>query len=261
MRAHIALGVFLASLALPAAARAEDLDGHAIIDKADKVTRAKTEKDRISMIIVSSSGEKRKRELTSWFLAGEGDDNKVLVRFDAPADVKGTGLLTVVHGDSDDQWLYLPDLRKSKRIAGATKSQSFMSTDFSNYDLRTEDIPGHVYAKTGEQSLDGRACYVVEGKPKDDDKLDETGYSRRVFWVDKERFTVPKVEYYDKAGKLLKVALSEGWKQFDGLWRPAKVTMENKQEGSKTIVTYERGREVNKGVPESTFTKQALENP
>jgi outer membrane lipoprotein-sorting protein len=262
MRA-LALAALALALALPAApaARADDLDGHAIIDKADKLNRAKDEKDKVAMTIVSPRGEKRKRELTTFFQAGEGDDSKVLVRFDAPAEVKGTGLLTVVHGDTDDQWLYLPDLRKSKRIAGATKSQSFMSTDFSNYDMRTEDIPGHVYTKTGEEAVDGRACYVVEGKPKNDDKLDETGYSRRIFWVDKERFTVPKVEYYDKTGKILKVAISDGWKQFEGLWRPAKVTMENKQEGSKTIVTYERGREVNKGVPDSTFTKQALENP
>ena len=259
--ARLATAALVALVAFAAPARAQELDGHAIIDKADKLNRAKDEKDKLVMVIVSPRGEKRKRELTTWFQAGQGDDNKVLVRFDTPADVKGTGLLTLVHGETDDQWLFLPDLRKSKRIAGATKSQSFMGTDFSNYDMRTEDIPGHVYARTGEEAIDGRACHTVEAKPKNDDKLDETGYARRTFWVDKERFTVPKVEYYDKNGKLLKVAISEGWKQFEGLWRPAKITMENKQEGSKTIVTYDRGREVNKGVPDSTFTKQSLENP
>lgn len=257
----LALPFALALLAPLAPAAADDLDGRAIMEKADKANRAQDEKDSVSMTIMSPRGEKRKRDLTTYFKAGEGDDDKLMVRFDAPADVKGTGLLTLEQGEKDEQWLYLPDLRKSKRIAGATKSQSFMGTDFSNYDMRTEDLKGHDYTKTGEESVDGRACYVVEGKPKNDEVAEETGYSRRVFWVDKERWVCPKVEYYDRNGKLLKVAASDGWKQFDGLWRAGRVTMENKQEGSKTIVTYAGGREINKGMADKVFSKRELENP
>jgi hypothetical protein len=185
-----------------------------------------------------------------------------MVRFVSPADVKNTGLLTVEKGADDEQWLYLPDLKKSKRIAGASKANSFMGTDFSNYDMRTEDLAGHDYAKKGEDTVDGRACYVVEAKPKNDDVKESTGYSRRTVWVDKERFTIPKCEYYSsKNDKLLKVLTTEGWKQVSGLWRPSTLNMENKQEGSKTVVTYDKGREINKGIPEKTFTKRELENP
>jgi len=256
------LAAALLALALLAPlAPAEDLDGRAIIDKADKQNRAKDEKDRVTMVITSARGEKRKREMTTYFLAGAGDDDRLMVRFDSPADVKGTGLLTIEEGASDEQWLYLPDLRKSKRIAGATKATSFMGTDFSNYDMRTEDLTGHDYKKVGEEDLEGRACYIVEATPKDDDVKEATGYARRKTWVDKERFVIPKCEYHDKSGKLLKTLTTEGWKQVEGLWRPTKVVMENKQEGSKTVVTYERGREINKGIAEKTFTKRELENP
>jgi outer membrane lipoprotein-sorting protein len=249
-----------AAATLPAA-RAQDLDGRAIVDKADKHNRAQDEKDQVIMTIISSRGEKRRRELTTYFKAGEGDDDRTLVRFDAPADVKGTGLLTIEQGASDEQFLYLPELRKSKRIAGATKSQSFMGTDFSNYDMRTEDLTAHQYKKTGEETIDGRACHVVEATPKDDEAAESTGYSRRLMYVDKERWVVPKVEYYDRSAKLLKVLTTEGWKQHDGLWRPMRVTMENKQEGSKTIIAFDKGREINKGIADKVFSKRELENP
>jgi outer membrane lipoprotein-sorting protein len=224
------------------------------------VNRSKDEKTAITMVIVNARGERRKREITTYFKSGEGDDDRALVRFDSPADVKGTGLLTVERGESDDQWLFLPELRKTKRIAGATKSQSFMGTDFSNYDMRTEDLSGHVYKTVGEEAVEGRPCTVVEAKPKDDDAAESTGYSSRRVFVDRERWTVPKVEYFDRNGKLLKIAVSDGWKQVEGLWRPARITMENKQEGSRTVITNDR-REINKGIADKMFTKQALLNP
>src|SRR4051812_30960226 len=120
-RNPVVLVLVLVLVAIQRQARAEDLDGRAIMNRADKQNRAKDEKDLLSMTIVSSRGEKRKRDMTTYMKAGEGDDDKLLVRFDAPADVKGTGLLTLEQGDHDEQWLFLPELRKSKRIAGATK--------------------------------------------------------------------------------------------------------------------------------------------
>lgn len=252
--------VALIVLAAAGLALAQDLDGKTIMDKADKVNRAKDEKNQVTMTIVSGRNEKRRRELTTYFHSGDGDDDKSLIRFESPADVKGTGLLTLEQGETDEQYLFLPDLRKSKRIAGATKAQSFMGTDFSNYDMRTEDLTGHIYEKKGEEDVEGRKCYLIEAKPKDDSVLESTGYSLRKIWVDKERWVVPKTEFYDKNGKLLKVAASDGWKQVEGLWRPAKVVMENKQEGSKTTIAFGT-REINKGIPDKVFTKRELENP
>ena len=255
--------IFSLSIALLAAlpARAQELDGRAIAERADKQNRAKDEVDRVTMLIFDKSGEKRTRELTTWFLAGEGGEDRSLVRFDAPADVKGTGLLTLQHAEKDEQWLYLPELRKTKRIAGSSRALSFAGTDFSNFDMRTEDLAHHDYKRLDDAQANGRACYVIEAVPKNDDVKEETGYSKRTLWIDKERFTVQRCEYYDKDGKLLKRLVLEGEKQVQGLWRPVQVTMENVQEGSKTVVQHDRGREINKGIEESKFTKRALERP
>ncbi|MGH7295145.1 MAG: outer membrane lipoprotein-sorting protein, partial [Polyangiaceae bacterium] len=163
------------------------------------------------------------------------------------------------HKDGDDQWLYLPELRKTKRIAGSSRALSFAGTDFSNFDMRTEDLARHDYKRLDDGTAGGRACYVVEATPKNDDVKEETGYSRRTISIDKERWTVLQCVYYDKDGKLLKTLTTEGETQVDGLWRPVRVTMANVQEGTKTVVLHDRGREINKGIDDEKFTKRALE--
>jgi len=258
--------LFLAALAaatfVPLGASAEELDGRAIAERVDKQNRPKDEQGKFTMLIIDRSGQRRQRSLSIWFKAGEKDDDKSLVRFDDPPDVKGTALLTIEEGDDDEQWLYLPDLRKSKKIAGASKALSFAGTDFSNYDMRTEDLEGHEYERVGEEKIDGRACYILEARPKNEDVKDETGYSKRRIWVDKERFTSPKVEYYDKNGRLLKVSTTDQWEQVQGLWRANRVTMENVQEKTKTVLTYQGGsRKINQGIDDSMFTRRALERP
>jgi hypothetical protein len=156
----------------------------------------------------------------------------------------------------------LPELRKSKKIAGTSRALSFAGTDFSNFDMRTEDLAHHDYKRIADGKAGGRDCYVIEATPKDDDVKEETGYSKRTMWVDKERWTILRCEYVDKAGKPLKTLVSEGDVQVEGgLWRPTKVTMENAQEGTKTIVQHDRGRDINKGVDEGMFSKRALEKP
>lgn len=259
MRRHRLLPLLLCALAA-APARANEPDGRAIAEGLDRKNRPKDEVDRVTMHVVDRAGGKRTRELTTYFRSGEGSDAKILVRFDS-GDVKGMGLLTLAEGGKDEQWLYLPELRKLKRVAGATKAQSFAGTDFSNYDMRTEDLAAHDYKRLADEKVGGRDCYVIEAVPKTKDAQDETGYSRRKIWVEKERFTASKCEYYDKAGKLLKTAVSEEPVKVEGLWRPTKVVMESAQEGSKTVVLHDRGREVNKGIDDGMFTKRALEKP
>jgi outer membrane lipoprotein-sorting protein len=251
----------LVLLAAAAAALGGDLDGRAIAEGFDKKNRPRDEVDHIRMVIIDRTGSQRSRELTIYFKAGEGDDDKTLVRFDGPPDMKGTGFLTLEEGEKDEQWLYLPELRKTKKIAGASKAQAFMGTDFSNYDMRTEDLAAHEYRRLADEALGGRDCYVIEAVPKSDEVAVETGYSKRKIWVDKERFTVPRVEFYDRSGKLLKVASADAPTQIEGLWRPTRVVMENVQQGSKTVVYHDRGREVNKGIDDGMFTRRALEKP
>ncbi len=257
----VSLALSLAA-ASPATAGEAAPDGRAIAERADKQNRPRDEHATFRLVILDRTGQRRERRVSCWFKAGkESDDDKSLVRFVDPPDVRGTALLTIENGEEEEQWLYLPDLRKTKRIAGASKSLSFAGTDFSNFDMRTEDLASHHYERTGEDEIGGRPCWIIEARPKDDAARDESGYSRRRIWVDKERYTVPRVEYYDKNGKLLKVSTTDDWEQVEGLWRANRVVMENVQEKTRTILTYERGRKINQGIDDSIFTKRALERP
>lgn len=262
--------VFAAAALIPALilapsgpAAAKD-DARALMERVDTKNRAKDERALVSVAVVSARGERRNRELETLFKAGEGRADKLLVRFLAPADVKGTGLLTLEQDEGDDeQHLYLPELRKTRRIAGATRAQSFAGTDFTHGDLRTEDLKKHRYTMAGEATEAGRACHVVEAVPKDREAGDETGYSKRLLYVDKDedRLVVLRVDYYDTGGKLLKVQTNTKMEKVGGYWRPGETVMENKQTGSRTTLAYDRGREIDQGIADGKFTKRELERP
>ncbi|MHC4389854.1 MAG: outer membrane lipoprotein-sorting protein [Planctomycetota bacterium] len=245
-------------LGLAVAAPAQALTGREVVERADSEQRAQDEITQATMVIVSPRGVKRERKLESRFKSGPSSNDKVLVRFLAPSDVKGTGLLTIEEGDSDTQWLFIPDLRRSKRIAGSNKAGRFMASDFSNFDMRTEDLQNHAYELVGEAEVEGRACHKVNAKPKDGETAENTGYSLRTIYIDKERFTVAKAEFFDRRGKPLKVLTHGGWHQVSGLWRPRSALMVNQQEGSRTIVT-NNSRTINQGLSDREFTKRALE--
>lgn len=257
--AAIAAGLVVAGLAGPAGA--EDLTGRAIMERFDKVNRSDDEKVASVMHIISSTGQRRSRKLLTWRKVAGGDDDMILIRFLEPADVKGTGMLTIEEGEDDTQLLYLPDLRKSKRIAGASKANSFVGSDFSNYDMRTEDLSGHHYELVGEEEVAGNACYKVKATPKNEDVEEMTGYKQRFFFVDKERWVGHRVEYFDRNMKPLKVLVADDFHQIKGLWRPLKVEMTNTQQGSKTVVLQPLERELNEGLSDSIFTRRNLEKP
>lgn len=248
-----------ASLSFAAEARA--LTGREVMEKADKANRAKDEEQEATMTIIDPRGLRRVRQMTIFQKAASGDDDNILIRFTAPPDMRGTGLLTLEEGDDDKQWLYLPDLRKSRRIAGSSKANSFVGSDFSNYDMRTEDLANHEYQLLGEKSIEGRACYEIESTPKDDETREETGYSKRVILVDKEWWVVHEVRFFDRNGKALKTLRAQGFRPVEGLYRPKVIVMDNEQERSRTVLAESSPRKINKGISDGKFTKRELERP
>lgn len=249
----VALALALGAEAAPA------LTGREVMDNVDKRNRAQDEVFTSKMTIISARGIQRERELITHLKAAEGDDDKTLMRFLAPADVKGAGLLIIEDGADDTQWLYLPSLRKTRRIAGSAKANAFMGSTFSNYDMRTENLAIHAYELKGEVEHDGRPCYVVFATPKDDDAAETTGYGRRELLVDKERWVVLKCSFFDRELKPLKTALASGFHQVDGLWREGAIACEN-VDGERTVMEH-TSREVNTGIADSAFTKRELESP
>src|SRR5262249_40640656 len=151
------------------------------------------------------------------------EDDMNLIRFLEPAGVRGTAVLTVEASDrADDQWIYLPAMKKSKRIASGEKTNRFAGTDFTYEDLRTENHSAFKYEKKGVEKVADRDCWKIEATPKEGT---ESGYKSRTIFVDKERFLVVKCDYYDQQGKLLKTLENKDYKQVDGLWRAGGATM------------------------------------
>lgn len=226
-----------------------------IAQKSDKVTDgfessiAKTE-----MVLINASGQKSVRELEMKTLEGENGD-KTISTFLTPADVKGTKTLTHEHIDrDDDQWLYLPALKRVKRIASSNKSGSFMGSEFSYEDIGNQNYNKFTYdEKVEEVDLNGLKCYKGTRIPKDK----HSGYTKQVSWVSMDKFLLQQVEYYDRKSELLKTATFSDYKQIDGVWRVGKIEMKNHQNDKATVLTWKEDK-IKVGLTEKEFNKRVL---
>jgi hypothetical protein len=253
----LALLVTTALLALAAPAAAQS--GAEVMRTQRELQRVKDEEERQALKLVSRSGATKERKLVRWVLTGSGDLDKILVRFLAPRDVENTGLLTWEARDgNDDQWLYLPAVRKPKRIAASGKKSRFMGTDFSYEDLRPEAVSLHRYEVVGQEAVDGADCWVIEATPATERQAADSGYSKRRLWVRKDHHTTVKREYFDKQGKLEKRETHRKLVNVTGtVWRANEIEMEDVQQGTRTVVTIET-RAVNRGLKDDFFTETEL---
>lgn len=247
--------LILAAAAVAVAQQA--LDGEQIVRKADRDHRSRDERGVVEMVLVSEADDQRQlRTMEIMAKTGEGEDDMNIVRFLSPPTVRGTAVLTVeATGRADDQWLYLPSLRKTKRIASSQRTQRFAGTDFTYEDLRSENFAAWTYRKLDDARFAEADCYVVEATPK---SPDETGYSKRRIFVEKARFLVFKIEFYDKQGRHAKTLINRDWEQVDGLWRARQSMMEDHLRRTKTIWRFTE-RQINPGLPDNTFTEATLE--
>ena len=156
------------------------------------------------------------------------------------------------YNKDDDQWIYLPALRKTKRIASSSKHDSFFGTEFNYSDLNTRDLNEDTHTFLRTETFQNSECYVVESIPKD--KKD--AYSKIVVWVDPERWVVLKAEFYNKKGEHLKTELIE-WELIQDIWTATKMIMENHLNGNKTVVTID-GFHYNNGFKEKLFHERTL---
>ena len=155
----------------------------------------------LTMILRNRHGEESKRALRTKTLEMTGDGDKSLVIFDEPRDVKGTAFLSFSHKEGpDDQWLYLPALKRVKRIASNNKSGPFMGSEFAYEDITSQEVEKYTYQFTGKEPLDGSPALVVERYPIDK----KSGYTRQIVWFDASHLQPIKTEFYDRKDELLK---------------------------------------------------------
>jgi len=190
-------------------------------------------------------------------------DNRRLITFNAPADVKGTKTLLIEHSNAeDDMWIYLPAMKKVRRLVASNKRDSFVGTDFSYGDVMGHKVADWKHALLKEESCAGRECYVIESLPRSRDIQDLSGYSKRVSWIDRESWVALRIDIYDSTGELLKKITTEDIQEVDPAnhkWQPMKQTSANVQTGHTTTLEFHNFK-ANVGVSDNLFTARALEN-
>ncbi len=191
----------------------------------------------LRMILRNRHGEQSERSLRSSTLEVDNDGDKSLVIFDHPNDVKGTAFLTYSHKSGpDDQWLYLPALKRVKRIASNNKSGPFMGSEFAYEDISSQEVEKYTYKFIRSEKLNNLDCFVVERYPVDP----KSGYTRQLTWIDKQNYLYQKIDFYDRKDELLKTLTYFNYKQYGGkFWRSEEMTMVNHQTGKSTTLQWQ----------------------
>ncbi|NIN71755.1 MAG: outer membrane lipoprotein-sorting protein [Gemmatimonadetes bacterium] len=230
------LALLLADSSLAPAQTPEER-GLAIAREAERRSSGYTDYSaRLTMVLRTRDGRERLREMRVSGLAMNGDGDRVLIVFEDPRDLAGTALLTYSHPQqSDDQWLYLPSLKRVKRIAAGNRAGSFMGSEFAYEDIGSQEVDKFTYRYVGDEILDGEQAFVVERRPVDS----SSGYSRQTVWVDRAEYRPLRIDYYDNNGELLKTLRFVGYRQVAGAyWRADQMTMANHQTGRTTTLTW-----------------------
>lgn len=191
---------------------------------------------RQTMVLRNKQGQESRRSLRIKVLEVEGDGDKSLFVFDEPRDVEGTAFLIHAHKvEADDQWLYLPALKRVKRISSANRSGSFMGSEFSYEDMGAQELEKYTYRYLRDEACGELTCTVIERVPTDG----KSGYSRQVVWQDRDELRTWKVEYYDRKDAHLKTLTMDGYAQYlDSYWYAGEMTMINHLTGKSTDLNW-----------------------
>ncbi|MFP6584765.1 MAG: outer membrane lipoprotein-sorting protein [Candidatus Hydrogenedentota bacterium] len=246
--------------ALTAVAETAEEEGLAIYKEVDaRDIGWKNSSTDLKMLLKNRHGQTSTRELSMQTLEtnepGLGD--KSLTVFSSPRDVDGTAFLSHTKIiDPDDQWLYLPALKRVKRISSSNKSGPFMGSEFAFEDLSSQEVEKYTYKYIKDETAEGQDCFVVERYPV----YKNSGYTRQITWVDKAEYRPIKIAYYDRKNALLKTLVFSDYNQHrDKFWRAHTMTMENQQTGKSTVLTFEN-YDFDFDISESTFTPARLKN-
>jgi hypothetical protein len=184
-----------------------------------------------------------------------GDGDKSMSIFDEPADVRGTAFLTFSHAvKPDEQWLYLPALKRVKRINSKNKSGPFMGSEFAYEDIASQEVEKYTYKYLHDETLNGIDCFVIERYPA----YEHSGYTRQVVWVNKAEYRPEKIVFYDRKNTLLKTLSYSGYQQYLGkFWRADEMFMENHQTGKSTRLTWSN-YQFRTGLDDGDFNKNSL---
>jgi outer membrane lipoprotein-sorting protein len=219
----------------------------------------------VQMGIISSDGQSRDREIAmATKLYDDGKTEKRIYKFLSPAEIKGTGVLVFDYEtDSDDVWVYLPALRKTRRIVSSQRSQSFMGSEFTYADMNVPALDDYGYKLLREEAYGGEPCWVIDVLPKTPEVAQGEGYSKKTFWISKDKFALRRGLYYDAKGQLWKELKADDLQLLDPKqkrYRPLRMEMTNKQNGRRSVFTSKKVTFA-PAASDDYFTPRYLERP
>ncbi|SEK47833.1 Protein of unknown function [Aquimarina amphilecti] len=240
----------------------ELMNGQLIAQKTNDRNEGVSLKRDLIMELKDKRGKTRVRKtvaLRKYF----GKEKRLVIFYKTPTSVKGTAFLTFDYPDAtkdDDQWLYLPALRKTRRISAANRGDYFLGTDLTYEDIKLEtkiSNNDYNYKTMGREKIDGHDCYVIEAIPKDASIEKELGYSKAKFWIDSQIWMMRKSESWDTAGNFLKTVKVSDIKKVQNIWTIHHINVVNHKTKHQTTFKFENN-DYDAALGDDYFTKEAL---
>ncbi len=231
-----------------------ELSGEEIMEKVYNREEGDDRESTLKMVLINKHGSQRVREIKQFNKTFENVEKKIMF-FLSPQDVRGTSFMNWSYQDGrdDSQWIYLPALRKVKRISAENKSDYFMGSDFTYDDMGDRQLEEDKHRLLRIEEIDGEAFYVVESIPINGDYI----YSKTISWVIKDKWVGLKKEFYDQKGNLLKELKVKEYQEIDGILTTTESEMENLQNGHRTQIILS-DIVYNTGIDENKFTERNM---
>lgn len=260
MKKYIKLVILINAVVFSARAQSPEDKGLEIAKKIDSSDSGWVNQvSDAEMILKNQFGQKSTREMKIKTLedTDKSDDlgDKSLTTFRTPKDVKGTSFLSFSRNNgADDQWLYIPALRRVKQIASDNKSGPFMGSEFAFEDISAQDVEKYTYKFIKDETVEGLPGFVIERYPVDKN----SGYTKQVVWVDGKEYRIHKIDFYDRKGEKLKTLIYKNYKVYAGnTWRASQMVMTNHQNGKVTELNWKTFK-FKVSINERDFDKNAL---
>ncbi len=234
----------------------EEISAKEIAQKVFDRDKGNNSRAKALMVLINKKGDKRTREFATLKIK-EGELERQLIRFLAPADIRGTGFLTIEKkGWETDQFLYLPALRRTRRIVSSQKSHSFVNSDFSYEDMERHPVDNYEYIMQPETIVNNLSCYVIEAKPKKDV---DSQYSMIKNYIAKDSFVTLVSMFFDDKKKLIKQYKVMKLEKIQNIWTESTVIMEDLRKNHKTYIKLQEIK-YNTDITVDALSQQALEN-
>jgi Outer membrane lipoprotein-sorting protein len=231
-------------------------DARQIVEEAQRRTDARSQRYEGLLQVLDAKGALSDKRWTLARLGSHGD-SKVVLRFTAPAEVKGVALLVVNHPDrASDQWMWTPAIERDRRIALQDRSTRFFGTDFSFEDLEERDVNQYEYSLAGEETLDGAACWKIQSTPRGEKS---SQYTRSTVWIRKDTYAFARIENFVKEQAVRRLAYSD-FQNVQGIWTARVLEMADLKRGSRTRLTLDK-LQYNAPMKDEDFTLQAIRRP